>query len=117
MSDTDDPFDDPLWKAAEKTARSKRRRRSKTFIGCPLWWLQSVLPLAQSAEQLAVALYIYRLRVVRRSKTVSISNRGLKEDLGVGRFGKYKLIARLEAAGLLRVERQNKHALKVTLLQ
>jgi CRP-like cAMP-binding protein len=113
-----DPFDDPLWKAAEKTARARRRRRrNRTHIGCPMWWLRAVLPLARSAEQLAVALYVYRLTIVRRSKTISVSNQSLKEDLGVGRFGKYKLFARLEEAGLWRIKRRNKHALEVTLLK
>jgi hypothetical protein len=113
-----DPFDDPLWKAADKTARARRRRRrNRTHIGCPMWWLRAVLPLARSAEQLAVALYVYRLTIVCRSKTISVSNQSLKEDLGVGRFGKYKMFARLEEAGLWRVKHRNKHALEVTLLK
>jgi CRP-like cAMP-binding protein len=70
-----------------------------------------------TGNALAVALYVYRLTIVRRSKTVSVSNQSLMEDLGVSRFGKYKLFVRLEEAGLWTVKRQNKRALEVTLLK
>ncbi len=121
MSETllqpDDPFDDPLWKAAEKAARGKRRRRSKEFVGCPMWWLRWVLPLTRSSEQLAVALYLYRLRIVRRSKTIRLSNVALENDLGLSRYAKYRILARLEEAGVLKVGRRDGRSLTVTLLQ
>ena len=118
MLQNDDPFEDPLWKEAEKAARATpRRRRSKTFIGCPLWWLRWVLPLTRSEGQLAAALWVYRLRVVQRSKTVSISNQSLEEALGISRFAKYRVLAKLEDAGVLTVERRDGRAIKVTLLR
>ena len=112
-----DPFDDPLWKAAEKAARSKRRYRSKAFIGCPLQWLRKVLPLTRSPGQLAVALYLYRLRVVRRSRTVRLSNAVLEKDLHLSQFTKYRILAHLEEAGAIKLGRRDGRSLEVTLLR
>jgi hypothetical protein len=112
-----DPFDDPLWKAAEKAARAPRRRRNETHIGCPMWWLAWVFPLARSSEQLVVALYLYRLRVVRRSKTITVSNRNLERDLGINRYTKYRALTKLEQAGVLTIEQRDGRAVKVTLLR
>jgi hypothetical protein len=112
-----DPFDDPLWKAAEEAARAPRRRRSREFIGCPMWWLKWVFPLTRSVEQLVVALYLYRLRAVRRTKTIQLSNVALEKDLGLSRFTKYRTLDRLEEAGVLKVGRRDGRSLTVTLLR
>ena len=115
LFDNTDPFDDPLWKEAEKAARSKRRRQSKIFIGCPMWWLRWVLPLTRSAEQLAVAIYLYRQRVVQRSKRIKISNTGLEKDLGISRYTKYRTLAKLEEGGVLTTHREGRRAIEATL--
>src|SRR5262245_42009327 len=113
----EDPFDDPLWKAADKAARRPRRHRSKAFIGCPMSWLKWVLPLCGSAEQLAVAQCLYRLRIVQRSKTIRVSNRELKEALGISRYSKYRLLTKLENAGVILIRKRDGRSVVVTLLR
>jgi len=80
------------------------RRQQNSFIGCPVPWLKRVRPAVQSADQLIVALYVYRRTKVCRSKTVSISNAGLQKELGISRQTKYRALSRLESAGIIRIE-------------
>ena len=88
-----DPFDHPLWKAAEKNARKiQREPEDKDFIGCRITWLKKVLPYIKNKNQLIVMLAIYRLTILRRSKTVSLAN-GELEELGVSRYAKYRALA------------------------
>jgi hypothetical protein len=109
-----DPFDDPLWKAAEKAPAG---RRTNAFIGCPMSWLKRVLLAVRSAEQLAVALYVYRRTKVCRSKTVSVSNAELQRELGIDRRIKYRALTGLESAGVVRLKNRIGRAVTVTLLK
>jgi len=80
-----------------------------------MWWLRLVLPKLRSAAELAVALYLYRLRIVRRSRTVSLSNERLLADLGVNRFTKYRALQKLADAGVIEIRRRDGRAIIVTL--
>jgi hypothetical protein len=100
---------------APKAKRPPARRRSDRLIGCPISWLKRVLPALRSAEQIAVALYIYRLTVVRRSKTVTVSNAELQREFGIDRRVKYRTLSSMERARLIRVKRIGRHAAEVTL--
>jgi hypothetical protein len=90
------------------------RRRSDSFIGCPISWLKRALLAARNAKHLTVALYIYRLTVVRRSKTITISNAELQREFGIDRYVKYRALSRLERAGLIRIGNRTGRAVKVT---
>ena len=68
-------------------------------------------------NELAVALYIYRLRIIRRSRTVVISNTGLLIELAIDRYAKYRALRRLADAGIVQVRRHNKRALKVVFVR
>jgi hypothetical protein len=106
-----DPFDDPSWQPAGKS-----KLRTKRFIGCPIPWLAWVAPLLKSKEQLIVMLYLYRRCCICRSNTVAVPTEEL-EELGIGRWGKYRLLRLLEQAGVLRVEETSRQeTLKVRLL-
>jgi hypothetical protein len=100
---------------------SKRRRNGKhavnfaQHIGCPLWWFVAIFPVVHSKKELAVALYIYRLRAVRHSQTVAVSNTGLLAELGIDRQTKYRALKRLAGAGLATVKRNGKSSLEVTI--
>jgi hypothetical protein len=100
-----------------KVKKPPARRRSDRFIGCPISWLKRVRPTVRSAEQLVVALYIYRLTVVRRSKTVRVSNAELQREFGIERRVKYRTLSCLERAGLIRIEGKTGRATVVTLLK
>jgi hypothetical protein len=117
MSGTDvvdegDPLDDPAWKAASASADGFVRPRVG-YIGFPEPWLEQVLPLVSSAQQLTVAMLIYRH--LRWDKPVPISNAEF-DALGINRQVKYLVLAVLEQAGLIAVERPNGHAIRVKLL-
>jgi hypothetical protein len=107
-----DPFDDPLWEEVEKGTRS----RQAGFVGCPMSWLKLVLPHTKTAKQLAVASFLYRLRILRRSKTVSLPN-GVLESLGISRYAKYRALAELERAVVIAIRHENGRAIRVTLLK
>jgi hypothetical protein len=48
--------------AKKKLLKAEPIASSSRLIGCPLWWLKAVLPVVHGPRQLAVALFLYRLR-------------------------------------------------------
>jgi hypothetical protein len=110
---TDGP--DPLADVPA-SKRSRTGTDPSRHIGCPLWWLQRVLPLISSKNQLVVAIYLCRRRAVCGDrKTFDVPNSELK-SLGISRRTKYQTFARLEAGGVIRIRRKGKKALTVTIL-
>ena len=106
---TDGP--DPL-----ADAPASKRVSNEHLIGCPIWWLQRVLPVVNSKKQLVVAVYLWRRWVVcGYRKTFDVPNGELK-SLGISRWTKYQTLARLEAAGLIRIRRNGRGAPTVTIL-
>ena len=79
----------------------------KRHIGCPLKWFALVFPIVRGKNELAVALYIYRLRIVRRSRTVTVANERLLTELGINRFAKHRALRRLADAGVIRIVQRN----------
>jgi hypothetical protein len=82
-------------------------------IGCPLSWFRLVFPVVRGKSELAVALCLYRLRAVQRSRTVTVSNVGLLAELGIDRFAKYRALRRLSEAGIIIIKRCGKSSLKI----
>src|SRR5438034_488995 len=84
--------------------RSPKVARGKRFLEGPIpWaWLMRAAELPGRALHTAVALWF--LSGVTRSETVKLSGRPLTE-LGVDRHAKYRALAALEGAGLVRVTR------------
>jgi hypothetical protein len=78
-----------------------------------MWWLRVVLPVIKSKGELVVAIYLFRLRHVTKSKTVDVPNRWLRDN-GVSRLAKSRALARLERAALIAVERRGRAVPKVT---
>jgi hypothetical protein len=85
-------------------------------IGCPLWWFVAALTATRGAKEFAVAIYLWRLRVVSRSKTVEVSNAELRK-LGIDRRTKYRAAHRLADAKLVRVKRRGNSSLEITFLR
>jgi hypothetical protein len=103
------------FKAARGGAAA-REPPADQHIGCPLWWFRRALAAVKSKDQLAVALYIYRRRVVCKSATIKISNEKLRDDLGIERGAKYRALKCLAAAGLISYEMCSGNAALVTIL-
>ena len=99
---------DDLWiEGPDEIANTPTRRRPNAgrHIGCPLWWFTWVYSVVRGKGELAVALYLYRLRVVQRSRTVKVSNVPLAK-LGIDRYVKYRTLKRLATAGVITVRRK-----------
>src|SRR5262245_20543178 len=114
--DSTDPLDD---KPPPTPKRSRRVRVAgdTRYIGCPLWWFKLALSIMpHSSHELAVAIYVYRLRLVHHSKTVSISNERLAAELGVNRSATFRALQKLAEAGAIRIKRRNKQAWTVTFI-
>ena len=90
---------------------------SSRHIGCPLAWFRRVFPVVRGKRELAVALYLYRLRSIRRTASVVVANEHLLIELGIDRYVKYRTLKRLAEAGIVRVTRHGRKALKVTLCE
>jgi hypothetical protein len=107
----DDDGTDALAEVAQSPPTAMDPSR---HIGCPLWWFQAVLPAVRGKGELAVALFLYRQRVVQGSQTIAVANVRLSTEIGISRFTKYRAIKNLEDAGLVTVRRRNKKAVEVT---
>ena len=114
LFDEGDPFDDPLWRAAELMADAPPAP-VKGYVTCPLTWLARVRLVVRSVDQLLVALVVYRQCLMRRSQTVTLPNRELKA-VGIGRYTKYRTLALLKEAGAVTFDAKNGQAIRVTLL-
>jgi hypothetical protein len=105
-----DPFDDPRWKAA----RVKSATPTPDLVGCPMKWLEQILPHVQGECQLAVALLLYRRWVYcRRRRIFDFPNDDLNR-LGISRAVKHRTLVRLKTAGLIDVEQLAGNAPQIT---
>jgi hypothetical protein len=104
--------DDGLLQGAEMDGAPSRP--TKGYMICPLAWLARVRPQLRSADQLLVALVLYRRCLMQRSRTVGLPN-GELQRLGVRRQTKYRSLAQLEEAGVLTIETRNGRSTRVTL--
>jgi hypothetical protein len=99
------------------TAKHRRNGDAARLIGCPLWWFTWVFPIVHGKNELAIALYVYRLRIIQHSRTVKVSNERLASELGIDRFAKYRALKRLADAGVITVKRPTARSLEITLRQ
>jgi hypothetical protein len=102
----------------KRTTRTHTTGATKDrFIGCPIWWLRRVRPAVTKRDQLVVAIYLWRRRVVCGNReTFDVPNGELKA-WGISRKIKYRTLDLLAAAGLIKVARHSaKAALTVTIL-
>jgi len=97
--------------------RSRVGTDPSRHIGCPLWWFRLVFPIVRGKNELAVALYIYRLRMVRHSLTLTITNERLLAELGVDRFAKYRILRRLAGAKVISLRQRGRHAVEIRFRQ
>ena len=92
-----------------------RKKRGARLVGFPFAFLVDVCRLTEGRATLVVAALLYRRTRVCSSVTVTLPGAELAE-LGVTRPQKFKALARLGAAGLVRVEKAAGRSVRVTLL-
>jgi hypothetical protein len=108
-----DPFDDPAWKEAEKASK-KAKRQTLDFVGCPISWLEQVLPHVRGGSQIIVAILLYRRWVLcDRRRTFDFPNGDLKR-LSIKRSVKHRALSKLVRAGLITVAHRDGQAVRVT---
>ena len=86
------------------TKRTGRLKRGRRLVAFPWAFLVDVCRQTEGRTVLVVAEYIYRRTHVCRSQTVTLPASELAE-LGITRQRKVEALAKLEAAGLVRVEK------------
>jgi hypothetical protein len=91
-----------------------QRKHGQRHVGVPIQFLVDVCRLTEGRTTLVVALLIYRRTKIARSLTVTLPGSELAM-LGINRFRKREALAKLEAAGLIRLERAAGRTTKVTL--
>jgi hypothetical protein len=97
-----------------KLGRTGAQRRGRFVRGPIPWdWICRAARLPGAALPVSVALWL--LSGIRTTRTVSLGN-AIVAELGVERHAKYRALARLEAAGLVFIERHPGRNPRVTLV-
>jgi hypothetical protein len=90
------------------------KRKVDQYVKVPLWWAEQAAA-ATGTQKAFVWVWLLYLAWKASSNTVTVPN-GKLEAYGVSRKVKYKVLRELEAAGLIKVERQVRKSPVVTLL-
>ena len=101
---------DPL----EPVKTARRHQPKQRHFGCPLAFVIEVCRRTKGRAALVMAIHIYRRTYVCHNLTVTLPSGGLAE-LGIDRQRKREALDRLQAAGLISVERDPGHTARVTL--
>jgi len=115
LAEWDREIEADFQRAVAATKRTARLERGRRHVGVPLNFLIDVCQRTEGRTALVVALFVYRRTHVCRSRTVTLPDSELVE-LGVSPRQKRKALVKLEAAGLVRLEKVAPgRATKVTL--
>jgi hypothetical protein len=106
---------DPLWRAAGLMVGAPPQP-AKGYAVCSLAWLQRVLSIVRSKDQLVIALLIYSECLRKRSDTVTVPS-GILKALGISRWTKRRAFAELAEAGVLTVRTEGRKSARVVLLR
>jgi hypothetical protein len=109
----DDIANAPTLKCRKRQQDGRAGSSAARHIGCPLGWFTWVYPVVRSKGELAVALYLYRLRAIQHSRTVKVSNVLLLAELDIDRYAKYRALKRLADAGVITVRRKPHRSLEI----
>jgi hypothetical protein len=115
LEEWDAEIEADFQRVVRETKAAGQRKKGRRLVGSPLAFLVDVCRLTEGRTALVVAMLIYRRTHVCRSQTVTLSAGELAE-LGITRQRKAEALTKLEAAGLIRIERMAAgRAAKVTL--
>jgi hypothetical protein len=114
--DDGDPLDDPAEPVEVKKSTEYRADPNEPYVRVTLAWLQRVLPLVESKEQLVVAEWLFRRRAVCKQEWFSVPSGELELELGISRATRYRTLIHLERGGVIAITRLGRQALLVKLL-
>ena len=108
------PGSQPVAEKKVELATARRRRAGRFVAPMPLEWFRLACRLPGKAAALAVV--IWHLARLRKSDTLVLTQTSL-DEFGISRQAKYRALERLEAAGLIAVQRRDKKNPQVTVLR
>ena len=101
-----------LSDATKKRWADRRQQKGQQFIAAiPLAWIGPTFTMTPNATRLALAIWFQSKR--SRSKEVSIGAK-LLAQFGIGRKVAYRLLGKLELAGMVEVDRKRGRVPRVT---
>jgi hypothetical protein len=99
------------------TLPTRDKPPKERHIGCSVGYLRAAVKATKSSARLAVALYVYKLCIIKSSKTVEVPNGWLEKVLDISRFTKARALANMAGAGLIVLhDRSRRESTRVTLL-
>ena len=115
LAEWDAEIEAEFFREVAATKRAGRLKRGRKLMGAPIAFWIDVCQRTEGRTALVMAMLIYRRTHVCRSQTVTLPAGELAE-LGITRQRKAEALTKLEAAGLIRIERMAAgRAAKVTL--
>ena len=96
------------------SASPVRRKKTELFVKVPLWWIAAAAKAAHSPATI-VCIELLHASWKAKSLTFPVPNSRLQRQ-SVSRETKRRVLRALEAAGLIRVERQTGKSPIVTLV-
>jgi hypothetical protein len=114
LGEWDAEIEADFQRAVAATKQAGKRKRGRRHVGFPLAFLIDVLRLTGGRTTLVVAMCIYRRTKVCNSRTVTLPS-SLLAELGINHRRKNEALTKLEAAGLLRLEKDTGLSTKITL--
>ena len=114
LAEWDAEIEAEFQRTVRQAKAAGRHQRGRRFIGCPTAFMADVCRKTEGRTALVVALCIYRRTRVGHTKTVTLPAAELA-GLGVTRGRKQEALARLEEAGLVKVENSTGRAAQITL--
>jgi hypothetical protein len=97
-----------------KSAEVKQRQRRDRFVQVPLWWAEQMTKATETPRAF-VGIWLLHLAWKAGKSTFPLPN-GRLEAHGVSRKVKRGVLHKLEAAGLIKVERRRGKSPLITLL-
>jgi len=104
LDEWDEEIEEDFRRAVAATKAVGQRKRRRKLVAFPLAFSIDICRRTEGRTALVVAMLIYRRTHVCRSQTVTLPANELAEH-GVGRNRKNEALAKLEVAGLIRIER------------
>jgi|SRR6516162_1020745 hypothetical protein len=104
LNEWDAEIEADFQRTVAATKAAGHRKKGRKLVAFPLAFLVDVCRLTEGRTALVVAELIYRRTHVCRSRTVTLPISELRE-LGIDRNRKNEALVKLEAAGLIRIER------------
>jgi hypothetical protein len=99
---------------SEAQPSKARQREADLFVKMPLKWSNAAIK-ALGPPRCFIPIWLQHLAWKNKSMTFTVSNASLAK-YGISRGMKRRALPKLEAAGLIKIERQSGRAMVVTLL-